>query len=109
MIVDLDVLKHILVKDFNNFVDRGFYSNEKDDPISAHLFALGGQKWKNLRAKMTPAFTSGKLKAMFPTVMDAGVILEKYIEEHAKIKQAIDIKEVLGKKFCSPTFSKSKV
>lgn len=96
MPIKMDYIKNILAKDFYNFVDRGIYVNEKKDPLGAHLFAIGGIKWKNLRAKLTPTFTSGKMKQMFQTLTDCGIILEKYMEEKIKDDQPLDIKEILG-------------
>nr|CAI5826719.1 unnamed protein product [Callosobruchus analis] len=94
LVLDLDLLKSILTKDFNHFVDRGQYVNEKDDPLSAHLFSIGGEKWRNLRVKFTPTFTSGKMRQMFQTVSDCGLTLEKYLEEEVHDKKPIDIKTV---------------
>ncbi|KAJ8944236.1 hypothetical protein NQ314_009513, partial [Rhamnusium bicolor] len=95
-VTDLEIVKCIMTRDFQHFVDRGIYTNEKDNPIGCHLFALGGKKWRNLRVKLTPTFTSGKLKAMFQTLIDCGLALEQCIEEHIDTKEAVDIKNVLG-------------
>lgn len=64
-------------------------------PTAAHLFNLGGTKWKNLRAKISPTFTSGKLKGMFQTLVDCSLLLEKFIKEHDN-REPIDIKYVLS-------------
>ena len=95
-VVDLDYVRNIMTKDFHHFVDRGMYYNEKDDPLSAHLFAIGGPKWKNLRTKLTPTFTSGKMKMMFQTLVDCEDRLLNKIQSDCETKSPIDIKEVLG-------------
>ncbi|XP_055855872.1 cytochrome P450 6a9-like [Episyrphus balteatus] len=70
--LDLNLVKKVLVKDFNNFADRGFFSNEVDDPLSAHIVSLDGPKWRRLRNKFSPTFTSNKMKSVFPIVVDIG-------------------------------------
>ncbi|KAJ8933324.1 hypothetical protein NQ318_020827 [Aromia moschata] len=97
MVVDLELTKNVMAKDFQHFMDRQVYVNEKDDPLSAHLFSLGGKKWKNLRTKLTPTFTTGKLKAMFQTLVDCGIVLEKYFEANINNTDPVDIKDILGR------------
>ncbi|CAO1392675.1 unnamed protein product [Diamesa serratosioi] len=95
----LDFVKSVLVKDAHNFIDRGGYYNEKDDPLSAHLFALDNPKWKILRAKLTPTFTSGKMKMMFPTVCDVGKEFIETLTDEAgsAVNNEMEIKDILGR------------
>lgn len=58
--VDMNLIKNILQKDFNSFVNHGVFVNEKADPLTGHLFNLENEKWRYLRTKLTPTFTSGK-------------------------------------------------
>lgn len=92
IILDLELMKNILIKDFNHFVDRGIFHNEKDDPLSAHLFTIEGDKWRNLRNKLSSTFTSGKMKMMFSTIAAYSNDLVDLVEESSKNENGIDIK-----------------
>jgi len=81
VITDLDLVKRVLIKDFNHFENRGVFYNEIDDPLTGNLFSIEGQKWRNLRHKLTPTFTSGKMKHMFPIVVKVGVEMEKIFSD----------------------------
>lgn len=95
--MDQDLLKHIFIKDAHNFNDRGIYYNEKDDPLSAHLFTIHGPKWRALRSKLTPTFTSGKMKFMFPTIVEVLQRLELKIEMETEFNTDIEIKDILAR------------
>lgn len=94
LVCDRDLLRQIMIKDFNHFIDRGVHFDEKNDPVSAHLFSLTGEKWKNLRVKLTPTFTSGKLKGMFSTLVDCGVPLQRYLKDVSTKDDQIEFREI---------------
>ncbi|XP_058449380.1 probable cytochrome P450 6a14 [Malaya genurostris] len=95
--LDLDFMKSVLVKDFQHFQNRTAYYNEIDDPLSANLITLDGTKWKNMRSKLTPIFSSGKMKMMFPLVAGvANVFIEMLAREVAK-EEDIEMKDLLGR------------
>lgn len=60
MVVDLDVIKTLLIKDADHFLNRGMYSDPKVDPMSATLTRLENGLWKTIRSTVSPIFSSGK-------------------------------------------------
>jgi cytochrome P450 family 6 len=69
------------------------------DPISAHLFNVDNPKWKGLRAKLTPTFTSGKMKMMFGTVCDVGkkFVETLGVESGEAVDNVIEIKDLAAR------------
>lgn len=86
-----------MIKDFNYFHDRGTYYNLKDDPLSGHLLNLEGDKWKKLREKLTPSFTSNKMKYMLPTVLDVSKRLETFMLKTIEEDSEPEIKKILSR------------
>jgi cytochrome P450 family 6 len=43
LVTDPDMLRQIMVTDFDYFHDRYLFHNAKDDPISAHLLSMEGE------------------------------------------------------------------
>jgi cytochrome P450 family 6 len=66
LIRDLELVKNILVKDFQSFMDHILSIEDKFDPIFGKVLGgLKGQLWRHLRTNLTPVFTSSKMKKMF--------------------------------------------
>lgn len=97
LIRDAELVKNVLTRDFQYFHDRGVYCNPKSDPMSANVFALPGEEWKSLRTRLTPAFTSGKLKGMFPMVKKVGDELVKYLKPLADEGESIEIRDLASR------------
>ncbi len=97
LIRDAELVKNVLVRDFEYFHDRGVYCDDVNDKFSATLFALPGDKWRKLRQSLTPAFTSGKLKSMFQTLLDVGNKLKNHLDPIAEKGEVIEIKSVSGR------------
>lgn len=99
LVGDPDLLKQILVKDFDHFTDRRlFRSDHEDDRVmNESLVQKNGEEWKTLRSIMSPAFTSGKMKGMFPMICEkADVLVSSLLRESAK-KADIEMKDKCGR------------
>nr|AAT72405.1 cytochrome P450 [Culex pipiens pallens] len=92
---DPELIKNVLVRDFDHFHDRGLYVNEEKDPLSGHLFALGGEQWRHHRSKLTPTFTSGRLKEMFTNLVQIGRVLQDHVAKRAG--EDIEIRDVMAR------------
>ncbi|XP_058462588.1 cytochrome P450 9e2-like [Malaya genurostris] len=104
VIRDPDLIKKVAVKDFDHFVDRvplfgGADNNHPDLIFSKSLFALTGQKWRNMRATLSPAFTGSKLRLMFDLIVECGENAARYYLDEARSKgpQEYEMKDVFSR------------
>ena len=72
--------------------------NKDADPLLArNPFLLRGDEWKEKRAEITPAFTTSRLKAMYPLIEDVQGRMIKYIEEHIITRDPLEARELCAK------------
>nr|QRY28440.1 cytochrome P450 CYP6DD1 [Sitobion avenae] len=77
---DPETIRLFLVKSFAHFTDRGFSYDGHREPLTKHLVNLEGDTWKILRQKITPTFSSGKIKSMLGLLQGCGVQLIEYMD-----------------------------
>jgi cytochrome P450 family 6 len=84
MVRDPELIKLIMVRDFDHFVDRPTLRIRNSPYTENMLLNIKGQHWKNVRAILTPTFSSGKLKAMENLVEQCGQQLETFLQNESK-------------------------
>nr|XP_014091314.2 cytochrome P450 6g1 [Bactrocera oleae] len=92
-----ELIKTVLIKEFSKFSDRSAGCDPHDDALgSNNLFFINNPQWKDLRTKITPVFTTGKIKQMYPLMTDIGTELEAHLNSYAKTDDAFvtEVKEV---------------
>lgn len=58
---------------------------------------IEGEKWKRLREKLTPTFTSGKIKTMVPTIVEVAERLKISLTKTIEINPEPEIKDILAR------------
>jgi len=61
---DVELIKHIVIKDFDHFTDRIALDCAHDPHLGRTLIFLKGNEWKQVRSALSPAFTTGKMKRL---------------------------------------------
>ncbi|XP_059153416.1 cytochrome P450 3A41-like [Physella acuta] len=96
---NFDLMRHVFIKDFNNFVDRsdGLTSNS---PFAKSLFFAKGNSWRRHRQIVSPTFTSGKLRHIAKTIEKSAQALGNYLEAAARAGTTVAIKDATGRFSC---------
>nr|AZJ25101.1 CYP6AB133 [Cydia pomonella] len=98
LVRDPELVKHVLVTDFQYFYPRGLNTHKTViEPMLKNLFFADGDLWKLLRQRMTPAFTSGKLKAMFPLIVERTERLQRTAAAAAERGAEVDVRDLMAR------------
>ncbi|XP_024080800.1 probable cytochrome P450 6a14 [Cimex lectularius] len=95
VIKDAEYVEAVLIKDFPHFVDHGFDINETTNPLDVNLFTMTGKRWRAYRNKLSPIFTTVKLKSMYGLMTDIANNLMKAIDREKT--ECLELKDVLGR------------
>lgn len=88
---DPDVIRQLTVKDFDYFEDhRSFVESDSDKLFGNSLFMLRGNRWRDMRATLSPAFTGSKMRQMFELVSECGEDMATYFLNEANAKRKIE-------------------
>ncbi|XP_015436980.1 PREDICTED: cytochrome P450 6k1-like [Dufourea novaeangliae] len=97
LIRDPELIKHVLVKDFNVFKDRYASPDVTDRLGYANVFMIKNPSWRILRTKLTPIFTTGRLKKMF----DLMIVVANDLDEHLEGQKLQNGKVLEMKDLCA--------
>ncbi|KAF5299312.1 hypothetical protein FQA39_LY02485 [Lamprigera yunnana] len=96
-IKDRELIKQILVKDFDHFTDHNHFIPVDNDHVwGKSLLMLRGSKWKRLRNVASPAFTGYKIKIMFDSMLLCAQQFLNYLDDHEENLLQLEMKEVVG-------------
>ncbi|KAL6425011.1 hypothetical protein ACFW04_009369 [Cataglyphis niger] len=92
---DPELIKDVLVKDFEIFHDhRNFVAENLDPLFSKNIFFLRGDRWREMRNTLSPSFTASKMKIMFDLVSKCSREFVNYLVDHPELCVAIETKQI---------------
>ncbi|XP_010374099.2 cytochrome P450 3A5 isoform X1 [Rhinopithecus roxellana] len=94
-ITDPDMIKTVLVKEcYSVFTNR-----RPLGPVGLMKSAISiaeDEEWKRIRSLLSPTFTSGKLKEMFPIIAQYGDVLVRNLRREAEKGKPVTLKDIFG-------------
>lgn len=96
---DIEIIKQVTIKDFDYFTDHNAFVSEDINPLfGKNLFALKGDKWRDMRATLSPAFTGSKMRFMNNLMSEVTEQFVEYFWEKAKRQKnpvEVEMKDIL--------------
>ncbi|KFP28785.1 Cytochrome P450 3A13, partial [Colius striatus] len=94
-VMDPQIIKSVLVKDcYSTFTNRR--SVDLAGVLKNAVSLAEDEQWKRIRTVLSPTFTSGKLKEMFPIMKHYGELLVKNVQKQVGKDNTLSVKELFG-------------
>uniref|UniRef100_A0A8C1W6R2 unspecific monooxygenase n=1 Tax=Cyprinus carpio TaxID=7962 RepID=A0A8C1W6R2_CYPCA len=96
MVTDLEMIKVIMVKEcYSTFTNRRETNAGLAGPFSDGISVVKDERWKRIRSSLSPYFTSGRLKEIFPIAVTHA---DRFIKNMQKKDHAppVKVKEVVA-------------
>ncbi|MGH0172837.1 UNVERIFIED_CONTAM: hypothetical protein FKN15_063969 [Acipenser sinensis] len=94
-VMDMGIIKTILVKEcYSIFTNRRNF--RINGPMNEALTVVEDEKWRRIRSVLSPTFTSGRLREMFPIIKHHGAVLVRNLGQKAEANQVVDMKQIFG-------------
>ncbi|XP_073969802.1 probable cytochrome P450 6a17 isoform X1 [Rhodnius prolixus] len=87
VVQDFNLIEHILIKDFSHFLDHPRWVFDVRSIMHDSLFNMKGEKWRALRYRMIPWFTSNRIKSLFPFLLKCVTPPKEEFEAMAFLRQ----------------------
>nr|QOW41329.1 cytochrome P450 monooxygenase CYP9G18 [Conogethes punctiferalis] len=94
VIRDPELIKQITVKDFDHFVNhREFFTEDLEPLFGASLLMMKGDRWRDMRTTLSPAFTGSKMRLMMPFMTE---ISKNIVEDlRDRVNKDLDLEDVM--------------
>lgn len=94
---DPELIKAVLIKNFDTFNDRPTVVNFNDYVISKSLFALQNKKWRDIRNLLRPFFSPSKIKIIFTSMSKYAVDFAELMSTLPVDKSDVNMKDIFDR------------
>ncbi|XP_024868646.1 cytochrome P450 9e2-like, partial [Temnothorax curvispinosus] len=95
LVRDPELIKDIMVKDFESFPDHRSFVDASVEPLfSKNITSLRGDRWREMRNTLSPSFTASKMKFMFNLMSECSHNFVNYLVDHPEVCHSIETKGV---------------